>query len=58
MCVFEVEGLTYHQLLSLVNSVPSLRKQLALLEYPLSQSNLTADVPFCVPEVKNVLERV
>ena len=58
MCFFEVEGVTYHQLLSLENSVPLLRKQLALLEYPLSQSNSAADVPFYVPEIKNVLERV
>jgi hypothetical protein len=53
MCFFEV-GVTYHQLLSLENLVPLLRKQLALLEYPLSQSNLAADVP----EIKNALERV
>jgi hypothetical protein len=54
MCFFVVEGVTYHQLLSLENSVPLLRKQLALLEYPLFQSNLAADVP----EIKNALEGV
>jgi len=54
MCFFEVEGVIYHQLLSLENSVPLLRKQLALLEYPLSQSNSAADVP----EIKNALEMV
>jgi len=58
MCFFEVEGVTCHQLLSLENSVPLLRKQLALLKYPLSLSNSAADVPFYVPETKNVLERV
>lgn len=58
MYFFEVEGVTCHQLLSLENSVPLLIKQLALLEYPLSQSNSAADFPFYVPETKNVLERV
>jgi hypothetical protein len=58
MCFFEVEGVTYHQVLSLKNSVPLLRKQLALLEYPFSHSNSAADVPFYVREIKNVLEKV
>jgi hypothetical protein len=58
MCFLEVEGSTHHQLLSIENSVPLLRKQLAVLKYPLSQSKLAACVPFYVPEIKNVLDHI